>query len=135
MRRRAGELRQVVHRLRAKRLVKLLRGYRPVLPRPDPRVDDVAMSALLKPLHEVAETSEKPALWLTRGLRRLGLAGCRWRGLRRRSAASEKAPEPAAAGCTRAEQRGQRNQQRFRHTAAGNSGAQHVVQKPHCRLL
>ena len=50
------------------------------------------MPALLKPLHEAAETSEKTAL----RLRLLRLIGCSLRGLHRRSTASQEAAEPAA---------------------------------------
>jgi hypothetical protein len=61
-RRHAGQTRQVVDSLRAERLMQLIRCDRLVLSRSDPRVDDVAVSALLKALQQAAEATKQAPL-------------------------------------------------------------------------
>jgi hypothetical protein len=60
-----SETRQVIDRVGAERLMKLIRRNRLVLARPDPRIDDVTVTAFLKALQQAAEAAKKSALRLT----------------------------------------------------------------------
>jgi hypothetical protein len=81
--------------------MKLIRRNRLILASPDPRIDNVTVTALLKALQQAAEAVKKSALRLT---------GCGWRSrwrsrrdLRRGSTPAEQISE-AASDCTCAEQ-------------------------------
>lgn len=63
----AGQARQIVDGLRAQRLMQLIRRDRLVLSGSDPRVDDVAVPALLKALQQAAEATQEAALRLAGG--------------------------------------------------------------------
>ena len=55
--RQAGQTREIVNRLRAERLMQLIRRDRLVLSGPDPRIDRVTMTVLLKALQQAAEAA------------------------------------------------------------------------------
>jgi hypothetical protein len=58
VRRSAGHARKIVDRLGTEGLMKLIRRYRPVFSRSDSGIDDVAVTALLKALQQIAEAAQ-----------------------------------------------------------------------------
>jgi hypothetical protein len=121
-RRHAGQTRQVVDSLRAERLMQLIRCDRLVLSRSDPRVDDVAVSALLKALQQAAEATKQAPVF--RG-------GCWWTRRRRRRGrtAPEQISQSAPSRCTSGEKRGRRYHERFGEASSGNGGPEDIVEQ------